>query len=98
MKHHPFNKQVTILYKTALISLFIPYYFIKLGVWAHKTSYTRYFLLKCIYQTRRVIGHVFVCVSDIAFASYYDFSVGCRNCSDNAVFFANLIFNHIKMF
>ena len=27
---------------------------------AHKTSLTRHFSLKCLYQTRKVSGHVFV--------------------------------------
>jgi hypothetical protein len=29
-------------------------------VWAHKTSLPPHFLLKCLYQTRNVSGHVFV--------------------------------------
>ena len=29
--------------------------------WAHKTSLTRHFLLKFLYQASKVRGHVFVC-------------------------------------
>jgi hypothetical protein len=30
-------------------------------VWAHQASFTQPLLLKCLYQVRRVRGHIFVC-------------------------------------
>jgi hypothetical protein len=29
--------------------------------WVHKTSLTRHFLLKCMYQYKKMIGHIFMC-------------------------------------
>jgi hypothetical protein len=31
------------------------------GGWIRKTSWPRHILLKCLYQTRRVTGHIYVC-------------------------------------
>jgi hypothetical protein len=36
------------------------------------------YILKCLYQARKVSSHVhvYMCVSGIDFASFYDFSIG----------------------
>ena len=34
---------------------------------------------------------LYLCVSDIGFASFYDFSIGCWKCSDSVVFFVFLL-------
>jgi hypothetical protein len=57
-------------------------------VWVHKTSLTQPCILKCLYQARRVGGHVF-CVLEVSILpqSFYDYVIGLfRNCSDSAVF------------
>ena len=41
-----------------------------------------FFLLKCLYQARNVSGHV----SDVDFASFYDFDIGFWNCSGSSIF------------
>jgi hypothetical protein len=40
-----------------------------------KTSLTRHFLLKCLYQSRKMSArvHLYLCFSGIDFASFYDF-------------------------
>jgi hypothetical protein len=43
-----------------------------------KLVQSRHFLLKCLYQTRKEIGHVFDCWG-IEFASFYYFDVGLYN-------------------
>jgi hypothetical protein len=57
---------------------------LKVGGWAHKTSVNPPFiLLKCLYQDRKVSGHVFVrgidvghvFVRGIDVASFYDFDI-----------------------
>ena len=30
--------------------------------WSHKTSLSHHFLLKCLYQARKLISHVFICM------------------------------------
>ena len=44
-----------------------------------KLVWTRHFLLKCLYQVRKVSDHVYVC------ATFHDF--GLWKCSDSVVFF-----------
>jgi len=55
-------------------------------VWANKISPSA-FLLKCMFQVRKVRGHIYICVRGIGFGSFYDFSIRFQNCFDNVVFF-----------
>jgi len=53
-------------------------------IWDIKTRLTSPLLLKCLYQARKMTGHVVVVIIDSA--SFYDFDIGSRNCSDRVVF------------
>jgi hypothetical protein len=42
-------------------------------------------LLKCLYQTKKVSGHVFCILGSINLASFYDFDIWFWNCSDSVI-------------
>ena len=44
-----------------LVTFYKNKYLMRGTVWIHKNSLTHHFLLKCLYQARKVSGHVFVC-------------------------------------
>lgn len=69
MKKHPSSKQLTILYKTALTPFcHTAFFHLRGDPWAHKTSHAGY-----IFESACTV--TCLSVRDIAFASYYDFSV-----------------------
>jgi hypothetical protein len=61
-----------------------------------KLIYPRHFLLKCLYQVKKVKGHV--CVGDIEFASYYDFSIRFRTPTVGYFFVFRILFIYILYF
>ena len=64
----------------------------KIG-WAHKTSFTPPLFIE-VPEPSQEIGRsdVYWCFSDIDFASFYDFDIWFRNCTDNVVCFVFLFY------
>ena len=60
--------------------------FLRGEVWAHKTSLTCHFLLKCLYQARKVNSYVCGTMYQI-FLCFYGYFIGFWNYSDRVVFF-----------
>jgi hypothetical protein len=58
-------------------------------VWAHKTSLTPLLsTFQVPLEASKVRGHVFLCVSGIHLAPFYDFSIRFWICSKSMVFFS----------
>ena len=60
-----------------------------IGGLAYKSSLSCHFLLKCLYQARKVSVYAFflsICITGIYSASFYELSTGFWNCSDSVVF------------
>jgi hypothetical protein len=75
-------KSINLSYNCSHRSLFKMYL-----VWAHKTGLTPpLFCIAVPYQTRRMIGNVFMCIRVIEFSCFYDSSIKFWNCSDSVVF------------
>jgi hypothetical protein len=51
----------------------------------------RHFILKCLYQARKMNGHVCVYYC-IGFTSFYDFCIGFWNCTDSVVSLFTILF------
>ena len=70
--HWPKEKGQTPIYKTLHR---------KLKIGQHEPGH---FLWNCLYQARKVSGHLCVCID---YASFYNFSIGFWNRFDNVVFY-----------